>query len=179
MDRKQQSENVLAGIIGAFLFSLVGGALWFVLYQVGFVAGISGLVGAVCAIKGYAFFAKKESLKGVVIATVIAVLVMVLAWYLCLSMDVYNAYQEWYANGEVDFTVSFFEAVRGAYLFLSDSEILVPYLKDLGIGLALCAVGAYRFVVDAVRRIKQEQQTEPSDQTAVPESAEPNDSENV
>ena len=39
-------ENMLAGIVGAFLFSLVGGALWFILYLVGFIAGISGLVGA-------------------------------------------------------------------------------------------------------------------------------------
>ena len=29
-------ENVLAGAVGAFLFALVGGVLWFVLYLVGF-----------------------------------------------------------------------------------------------------------------------------------------------
>jgi hypothetical protein len=57
-------ENVLAGIVGAFLFSLVGGALWFILYMVGFIAGISGLVGVVCAVKGYSFFSKKKALRG-------------------------------------------------------------------------------------------------------------------
>ena len=61
-------ENVLAGAVGAFLFALVGGVLWFVLYLVGFFAGISGLVGAVCAVKGYSLFSKKESVKGIVIA---------------------------------------------------------------------------------------------------------------
>ncbi len=151
-------ENVLAGTIGALLFSLAGGALWFVLYQVGFLAGISGLVAVICAIKGYSLFAKKESLKGVVIAIVSAIFIMVLAWYLCLSLDVYNAYQEWYASGDVDYTITYWEAIRGAYLFLSDSEILLPYLRDLGIGLALCVVGAYRFIIDAVRNIKQGQQ---------------------
>ena len=155
-NKLQAKENVLSGTVGAVLFSLAGGALWFVLYQVGFFAGISGLVGVICAIKGYALFAKKESLRGVVIAIAAAVLVMVLAWYLCLSLDVYTAYQDWYANGEVDYTVTFWEAVRGAYLFLADGEILLAYLKDLGIGLALCVVGAYRFVADAVRRVKQE-----------------------
>ena len=55
-------ENVIAGIVGAFLFSLVGGALWFLIYMFGFIAGISGLIGAVCAIKGYAIFAKKYSI---------------------------------------------------------------------------------------------------------------------
>ena len=154
----QLRENVLAGVIGALLFSLVGGALWFVLYQVGFLAGISGLVGVVCAIKGYTIFSKGESLKGVVIAIVCAVVMMILAWYLCLSMDVYYAYQEWYEAGEVDYTLTFFESVRGAYLFLTDSEILIPYLKDLGFGLVLCVVGAYRFVADAVRKVKQEKE---------------------
>lgn len=150
----QPKENVVAGVIGALLFSLAGGVLWFLLYQVGFLAGISGAVGVVCAIKGYEIFAKKESLKGVVIAIVAAVLVMALAWYLCLSFDVYQAYQEWYEAGEVDFTLSFGESVMNAYLFLFDSEIALAYFKDLGIGLLLCGVGAFQSVVNATKRVK-------------------------
>ena len=134
----QEKENVVAGIVGALLFALAGGVLWFVLYQIGFLAGISGIVAVVCAIKGYSLFAKKESLKGVIIAVVAAIIVIVLAWYMCLSMDVYKAHQEWYAAGAVDYTVTFWQAVRGAHLFLAESEILVSYLLDLGIGLALC-----------------------------------------
>ena len=57
-----KSENVLAGTVGAFLFALVGGVLWYVLYQIGFLAAISGIVGVICAIKGYSFFAKRESI---------------------------------------------------------------------------------------------------------------------
>ena len=86
-----QEENVLAGVVGAFLFALVGGALWFVLYQIGYLAAISGLVGVICAIKGYSFFSKKESTKGVVIATIMAVLVLVIAWYLCIGSRSYNS----------------------------------------------------------------------------------------
>lgn len=154
----REKENVLAGIVGAFLFALAGGVLWFILYQVNFIAGISGIVAVVCAIKGYSLFAKKESLKGVIISVLAAILVIVAAWYLCLSMDVYKAYQEWYAAGEVDFTVTFGEAVRGAYLFLSEGEILTSYLLDLGIGFALCCVGAYRSIANAVIRVKQEKE---------------------
>lgn len=155
MERK---ENVLAGTVGAVLCALVGGLLWFLLYQIDILAGISGLVGVICAIKGYAFFAKGESLKGVIIAVLAAVLVMVLAWYMCLSLDVYNAYQDWFAAGEVDFTVTFPEAVRGAYMFLEETEIALAYFKDLAIGLLLCVIGAGRFVSDAVKRVKAEKQ---------------------
>lgn len=153
-----EKEDVLAGAVGALLFALVGGVVWFLLYQLGFLAGISGLVGVICAIKGYNFFSKKESLKGVIIAIVAAVVVMVLAWYLCLSMDVYEAYQEWYAAGEVDFTLTFAESVRGAVLFLAEPEIAAAYLKDLGIGLLLCAVGSFRFVTNAIQNVKQEKE---------------------
>ena len=65
------SENVLAGIVGAFLFSLVGAAVYFILNLFGYIASISGLIGAVCAVKGYAVFAKKESKKGIIIAAII------------------------------------------------------------------------------------------------------------
>ncbi|MBO5914066.1 MAG: hypothetical protein J6Q72_01845, partial [Clostridia bacterium] len=106
-----KEENVLAGIVGALLFSLAGGIVWFLLYQIGFLAAISGIIGVVCAIKGYAIFGKRESVKGVIISTVLAFLVIVAAWYLCLSYDVYKAYQDWFANGEVDFTLTFAESV--------------------------------------------------------------------
>ncbi len=162
----QPKENVVAGLIGALLFSLAGGVLWFLLYQVGFLAGISGAVGVVCAIKGYEIFAKKESLKGVVIAIVAAVLVMVLAWYLCLSLDVYQAYQDWYEAGEVDFTLTFGESVMNAYLFLFDSEIALAYFKDLGIGLLLCGVGAFQSVVNATKRVKLAKQAAAQPATA-------------
>ena len=149
-----KEENVLGGIVGAFLFSLVGGIIWFVLYQIGILAAISGIIGVVCAIKGYAIFGKRESVKGVIISTVIAFLVIVLSWYLCLSYDVYQAYQDWYATGEIDFTLTFFESVSGAHLFLADSEIAIAYFKDLGIGLLFCIIGAFGYVKSAIGRAK-------------------------
>lgn len=147
-------ENVLAGIIGAFLFALVGGVLWFVLYQVGYLAAISGIVGVICAIRGYSFFAKKESVKGIVISVIMAVIVILIAWYACISYDIYLAYQEWYKAGEVDFSFTFFESVRLVPYFLQDTEFLVAYLKDLIIGLILCAVGCVSYIIKATKKVK-------------------------
>lgn len=148
-------ENVFAGIVGALLFSLAGGIIWFVLYQIGILAAISGIIGVVCAIKGYSIFGKRESTKGIVISTIMAFLVIVLAWYVCLSYDVYLAYQEWYANGEIDYTLTFFESVSNAYVFLTDGEIALAYLKDLGIGLVFCVVGAFGYVKAAIGKVKK------------------------
>ena len=112
-------ENVIAGIVGAFLFSLAGGVLWFVIYMIGFIAGISGLVGAICAIKGYSIFAKKESIKGIIISVIMALLVIVLAWYFCIAYDVFIAHKEWFEAGEIDYTLTFFESVRAVSLTAS------------------------------------------------------------
>ncbi len=148
------SENVIAGVVGAFLFSLAGGALWFVLYLLGFIAGISGLIGAVCAIKGYSVFAKKESVKGIIISVVIALLVVVAAWYLCIGYDIYTVYQEWYELGEVDFTLDYFESVRAIPLFFEDPEISGAYIKDLLFGIVFCVVGGGSYVVNKIKAVK-------------------------
>ncbi|MCI5512677.1 MAG: hypothetical protein MR471_00975 [Clostridia bacterium] len=43
----EPQENVFAGAVGAFLFALAGGIVWFILYLLGFLAAISGIVGVV------------------------------------------------------------------------------------------------------------------------------------
>lgn len=154
----ENEENVVAGVVGAFLFSLVGGVLWFLLYQMGYIAAISGFIGIICAMKGYSFFSKGESKKGIIISVVVTVVVLVIAWYMCLASDVYAAYKEWFANGEVDYAPTFFESVRGAYVFLQEPDVGPAYLKDLGLGLVFCAIGAVSSVSKAFKRIKMQKE---------------------
>ena len=147
-------ENVVAGIVGAFLFSLAGGILWFVIYLFGFIAGISGLVGAVCAIKGYSIFAKKESMKGIVISVIISLLVIAAAWYMCFAYDIYTFYNDMYALGEIDYTLTFSESASAVPYFLSEPDIGPAYIKDLLIGLVLCIVGGGSYVVNKMKGLK-------------------------
>ena len=151
------NENVLAGVVGAFLFSLVGGILWFVLYQIGYVASVSGLIGVVCAVKGYTFFAKTkdESKKCLIISVISAVIVLVISWYFCVAYDIYLAYQDWFAAGEVDFTVTFFEAVRLIPYFFEDTELLVAYLKDLGLGVLFAGIGVLFYLKQREKKMKK------------------------
>lgn len=147
-------ENVLLGVLGAFLFALAGGALWFVLYLVGFIAALSGLVGVICAIKGYSLFAKKESVKGIVIAVVMTLLVIVIAWYFCLSYDAYIAHQQWFEEGEIDYTITFIDALLGSHIYLSDPDIGPGYWGDLALGLLFCVIGGGSYVVNKIRNAK-------------------------
>lgn len=152
---RSDSENIVAGIVGAFLFSLIGGIVWFLLYLLGFFSSISGLIGVILAIKGYQLFSKKESIKGIIIATVIAFLVLALAWYLCFGKDIYDAYQAWYQNGEIDFTLSYSESLRAVPVFLSEPEIGPTYIRDLIIGMVFALIGSLGTIITAIKNIKR------------------------
>lgn len=166
-------ENKIAGTVGAFLFALVGGLAFYLLYQVGKLAAISGIIGVSCALVGYRLFAKRESRYGTVIAVVMAALVIVLAWYLCLAQDVYEAYKEWYESGDIDYQVGYFTAVRYAYRFLEEPDIARGYLADLIIGLLLCVAGWIGTFVKFSKRTKAQPADQPTVQPAQPMYAQP------
>lgn len=161
-------ENVVAGIVGAFLFSLAGAAAYFLLHLIGLIASVSGLIGAVCAVKGYAVFAKKESKKGIVIAAVIALLVIVFTWYFCLAYDVYDVYKMWYETGETDFCVTFTDAFYIAPDFLKYPEIASAYIRNLVLSVLFCLAGGGSFIVNKMRNADKPNAEQPATQTADP-----------
>lgn len=159
-------ENVAAGVLGAFLFSLAGGIIYFVLYLIGITASISGFIGVICAIKGYSIFAKRESKKGIVIAVLMSLLVIVIAWYFCLSFDIYQAAKEWYEAGEMEFLPTFSECLASAYLFLGDSDVSTYYVSNLVLGIVFCIIGGGGYVYDKLKKMKKASvNTEPTEPT--------------
>ncbi len=149
--KSSSDENVLFGIIGAFLFSLVGGVLYIVLSRIGYIAALSGLIGVVCAIKGYSFFAKKDSKKGIIISVIIAALVLIIAWYVGFCLDMVDAYKDWLAAGEVDYAPTIFEYIPYGFY---DLTVNPAYFGDLAISLLLGAVGCGSYVATLLKRQK-------------------------
>ena len=143
-------ENVLFGAVGAFLFSLVGGGFVYVLLNMaGFLSALSGLIGVVCAIKGYTFFAKGESKRGLIISVVIAAVVLIIAWYISFCLDMVEAYEYWYQEGEVDYAPTFFEYIPYGFY---DLVVNPMYFVDLGLSLVLGAVGCGSYVSQMMKR---------------------------
>ena len=66
-----KKENVVAGFVGAILGSLIGALCIVVESQLGYVAAISGLVMAICTLKGYALLGGKLTTKGIVISVIL------------------------------------------------------------------------------------------------------------
>ena len=93
-------------------------------------------------------------MKGIIIASIVAFLVLVLAWYLCLGKDIFDAYQLWYQNGEIESTLSYTESLRAAPLFLKDPEVGPAYYKDLAIGLGFALIGSIGTIIAEVKSVK-------------------------
>jgi hypothetical protein len=80
---------------------------------------------------------------------------LAISWYLCVGYDIYLAYQEWYAEGEVDFTLTFFESVQVIPYYFEEPEILIAYLKDLGFGLLFAILGIVSYLSSREKKRKR------------------------
>lgn len=70
---KGKKENLIGGIVGAVLGSLIGVACIILLSQLGYVAALSGVVMAVCALRGYEMLGGKLTKRGIIISAVIMI----------------------------------------------------------------------------------------------------------
>ena len=64
----EKKENIIAGIVGSFLGSLVGVTCIVGIGQLGYISSFSGLIMAVCVIKGYERLGGRMSRKGAAVA---------------------------------------------------------------------------------------------------------------
>lgn len=140
-------ENVAAGIVGALLFALVGGLLYFVIYQFGYIAGIAGYIAVICAVKGYSFFAKKESLKGVIISIVAAVVVILVSAYLAIGFSLLRELHKFYPEENI----TFFDAVNSIPIYMqADPEFTSAMIREFVIALLLCALASFSAIRNAI-----------------------------
>lgn len=139
-DNKQElaakKGNIVTGIVGALLGALLGGVLWVIIYQLGYIAGIAGLVAAVCALKGYEKFGGKINAVGIVVSLVIVAAVIYIAHNIGCAIEIKKVASEW----------SFSDALSMIPEYLKYSEFSALYWKDLIIGYVLTAVASFATV---------------------------------
>ena len=91
MEQKKKRENLVAGSVGAFLGTLAGVVCTVVIGQMGYVASISGLIMAVCALKGYELLGGTLSKKGAAISSLLILVMTYFAHRLTWAFTVANA----------------------------------------------------------------------------------------
>ena len=146
-------ENTLLGALGAFLFALAGGFAYYIFWTVGIIAALSGLIGVICAIKGYEIFARSRSNRGIAVSVAAAAVVLILAWYICFGMDVRAIYAGMAELGEIETVPPTGWCIANAYRFL---PVHPAALWDLLVSLALAAVGCGGYVVRTVRQREEQ-----------------------
>ena len=141
MARKKQqgSGNVITGIIGALLGSLLGVAAWVLIYQAGYISALGGLLMVICTMKGYELLGGRLNALGITLTCIISVAMLFAAEYLCLGIEIYKVYNE----GTRVLSVSIFDTLEDVPFFLSEPEVAGAVFRDMAIGLILMVVGAF------------------------------------
>ena len=143
----EKQENVLAGIVGATLGSLIGVVAIVIFDQLGLVAAISGFVMAICAIKGYELLGGSISTKGLIVSLVIMIVMVWVgekaAWTLALKQEIYP-------------DESFFTLFRNFNTLLKelnnyDAELMSSYHESLFMQYLFAALGCGSFIVSLFR----------------------------
>lgn len=133
----QKKENVWLGVLGAFLFSLIGAVIFFILNAIGLIESISGFVTVFAAINGYIIFAKNESTKGLIISIIISALVIIVCWYLCLCITTVKQINEQASKlpANLKYKTTFAEFFpRGFEVIAKQPDILISLALSLAFG---------------------------------------------
>jgi len=141
--------NILAGVVGAFLFSLIGGLLYFVIYQIGVIAGICGLAIFVLANFGYNLFAKgnKNTIVSLVVSIIMMIVMIFLAEYVSLSFEIFQTFK--------DEGITIFDAIRATPEFLAEPEIGNAVAGDLAFAYIFGFIASISNIVNIVKARKK------------------------
>lgn len=136
--------NIVGGIVGALLGSVLGVIVWVLIYQLGYISGIAGLVMIICALKGYEMLGGHLSKAGVIISCVISIIMVLVAEQVCVGIEIYNVYKDYYE-------INFFDAFRSVPDFLEDPDLRAAVIGDIIMGYILMAVGAWGTIRQAYK----------------------------
>lgn len=160
--KPEVKDDFRKGVLGALLFSLGGGVLWVLLFQIGFFAAVTGAVTLFLAVTGYRKFGGKLGTGGLVLSVIFSVVVLLIAWNISLGLDVTQYYREEVAAGRIQNMPNFFQAiVIGLIGVLSQGNIAGAYVTPFVFALVLLGATAF-FYAKKIREAKRaEKKNEP------------------
>ena len=137
-------ENMALGFVGALIGALLGGASIILLSRLGYIASLSGVLIAFATLKGYELLGKGMSKPGMIICFVLMIVTPFAAYNLDLLLQ---CYEEWKAYGLTmgDSVSLLLELLR------EDSELLITYLKEMGMIYLFMILGAFGIVKNALK----------------------------
>ena len=126
------SSNVLLGTIGAFIGAALGGVIWIIIGELGFIAGLAGFAMMYFAIKGYSGLSGRLDKKGQIISIIIALVMIFVANYTSYALN----FCKYYFDGNYSIN-NLMDSIKNLSSYLTYSNNWGSFLKDLAIGYAL------------------------------------------
>lgn len=141
----QKKENMVTGIVGALIGAALGGGSIILLSQLGYVAAISGLILAVCTLKGYELLGGRLSGTGIVICVVLMLATPYFADRLDWAIVVMNSFS--------DMGVTLGEAYGMIPMLIEEEAIaMADYLKNLLMIYGFVLLGAFSTLRGAIKK---------------------------
>ena len=143
MELETKQENMLAGILGALMGGVIGGAAIVLVGQLGLISAISGVILAFCTLKGYELLAKKLSKQGILVCIVIMLAVPYLADRISWALVIMKEF-EWL----------FGDAFLYVHQVVTEFELEANYWKDLLFVYGFTALGAFTMIKQTLKQAK-------------------------
>ena len=143
----EKQENFLAGLVGGLLGSLLGVGVIILFGQLGFVSALSGIIMAVCSLKGYELLGGKLTGKGIIGTSIVMVIMVYVGTRLDWSISIASVVPE------ADFLTAFRvfpELLREGFIDAG------AYYWDLTLVYIFTALGAIPTII-GIRKSKQAQ----------------------
>lgn len=151
---QQKSENIIGGIVGALIGSVIGVICIIIFGQLGRVAAISGIVMAICTLKGYELLGGKLTAKGIIISCILMIIMTYVGNRVDLAILVVRELKA-YVN------VDFFSAFRAIpELVKQDFIDQSAYTSNLVLLYIFTVVGVVPTVISVVKSRKTEGRVE-------------------
>lgn len=138
--------NIGLGVLGGFLLSLVGVAIFFAVYQIGFITGIAGAIIFYLAGFGYKKFSgcyNRVSTAGLITSITLTILMVFIAYYISYAFDCYL-----YCN---EAGLSYIEMLLAIPDYLQDPDMYSWFVGDLVYSYAFAFIAVIWDIVRIIR----------------------------
>ena len=143
MELETKQENMLAGIAGALIGGIIGGAAIVLVGQLGLISAISGVILAFCTLKGYELLGKKLSKRGMLVCILIMLAVPYLADRVSWALEIVREF-EW----------MFGDAFLYVHDVIGEFGAEADYWKELLFVYAFTALGAYTIIKQTLKKAR-------------------------
>lgn len=136
-------DGLITGIVGALIGAALGAASIVLLSQLGFVASVSGLILAVCTLKGYELLGGRLSTRGIIISILLILATPYIADRIDWAIVILKEFPE----------LTFAEAFGALPILLEEEAIeMSSYITNLLMIYGFAALGAFSTVRQALKK---------------------------